>query len=162
MLSGVEVRRERNLVVIVVMHLLALGAFWPAVHDDPVQPGWVVMHLLALGAFWLGSKQELQCMPNRRNAPSGARFFLAFRESAIVAYALLVVMHLLALGAFWRNGRLRVRVPLCRNAPSGTRCFLARMECRFSDRSPAVVMHLRALGAFWPSSKDLIAAANES
>ena len=62
----------------VVMHLLALGAFWRAAPASLRHiPGQVVMHLLALGAFWRG------------NPPVGRHL----RR---------VVMHLLALGAFWR------------------------------------------------------------
>ena len=70
----------------VVMHLLALGAFWREVlsgrndRRHHLRPAHVVMHLLALGAFWLHALAELYD-------------------------ALRVVMHLLALGAIWHIER---------------------------------------------------------
>ena len=63
---------------IVVMHLLALGAFWLMYPCGGRVVGLVVMHLLALGAFWPYAYVE----PRRQAG---------------------VVMHLLALGAFWPN-----------------------------------------------------------
>ena len=62
---------------IVLMHLLALGAFWPKIIGVYWQDSKVLMHLLALGAFW----------PNERVCYLVSNY--------------LVLMHLLALGAFW-------------------------------------------------------------
>ena len=86
------------------MHLLALDAFWPedlqlGVLDDP-RP--VVMHLLALGPFWRLKQHNKENEMTSRNAPSGARRFLAMLGATA--------------GVHYVTGR---------NAPSGARCFLA-------------------------------------
>ena len=86
------------------------------------------MHPLALGAFWQRTDRKDRQSHSGRNAPSGARCFLARAEARIHETEVLVVMHLLALGAFWQartTGSTLVEV--CRNAPSGARCFLADM-----------------------------------
>ena len=61
----------------VVMHLLALGAFWPYCICLVIGVTFVVMHLLALGAFWLSKRASVRPWVRCRNAPSGARCFLA-------------------------------------------------------------------------------------
>ena len=83
------------------MHLLALGAFWRAISKGKAGEKLVVMHLLALGAFWLKRRHGGGVTPTCRNAPSGARCFLALEDSLGERAHNIVVMHLLALGAFW-------------------------------------------------------------
>ena len=73
--------------LVVVMHLLALGAFWPERTRHVYHRQSVVMHLLALGAFWQypldDPRHELAL---RRNAPSGARCFLASTTRVLTPY----------------------------------------------------------------------------
>ena len=83
------------------MHLLALGAFWHVRSAGGVSSSAVVMHLLALGAFWRQVLDVTNPRHYRRNAPSGARCFLAPQTG----------------GGGPGCGR--------RNAPSGARGFLA-------------------------------------
>ena len=90
----------------------------------------VLMHLLALGAFWRGPRRGYPPGGGypRLNAPFGARCFLAFRRIPCRWGWARVLMHLLALGAFWRGADRRVfraRGRRCLNAPFGARCFLA-------------------------------------
>ena len=65
---------------LVVMHLLALGAFWRVIAVSDARISEVVMHLLALGAFWQRSTRATSPLLKRRNAPSGARCFLAYER----------------------------------------------------------------------------------
>ena len=66
------------------MHLMALGAFWPARAIQPGRPpASVLMHLMALGAFWPSSSvKRLTSALSGLNAPYGARCFLAARRIA--------------------------------------------------------------------------------
>ena len=62
----------------VLMHLMVLGAFWPARAIQPGRPpASVLMHLMALGAFWPSSSvKRLTSALSGLNAPYGARCFL--------------------------------------------------------------------------------------
>ena len=152
--------------------------------DDRFRIGFVIMHLLALGAFWPpGQPPSTHKPPIGLNAPFGARCFLAIQASCLsgtctgVLMHLLVLgafwhgtvctvqrrgqnvlMHLLALGAFWHQGSTqpRARNGFSRlNAPFGARCFLAHPR-QVQGRHRPVLMHLLALGAFWPTRRKLI------
>ncbi len=82
------------------MHLLVLGAFWPAPFLALTPPCSVLMHLLVLGAFWRPTVSATPKLITGLNAPSGAGCFLAFAESYRVILEWTVLMHLLVLGAF--------------------------------------------------------------
>ena len=140
------------------------------------------MHLLTLGAFWPKAWPEREASSFRRNAPSGARCFLAER-TRMNAHDIAVVMHLLALGAFWpEEGQLlraeeavvmhllalsafwhavwdtgREGEGLGRNAPSGARCFLAPSPRPASlQRDPGAARHRRRKHLPEPSSTSSI------
>ena len=66
-------RRPRR----VVMHLLALGAFWWHRAHRHGHRRRVVMHLLARGTFWSSGRTTCGAFTPCRNAPSGAKCFLA-------------------------------------------------------------------------------------
>ena len=77
--AGQPVVRQDRRMGPVLMHLLALGAFWHELEDIAIKPTLIVlMHLLALGAFWPINQGHTSRQRRR------------------------VLMHLLALGAFWR------------------------------------------------------------
>ena len=85
------------------MHLWALGAVWLRNARPTLTPTTtVLMHLLALGAFWQLSKLNRKFYSVcRLNAPFGARCFLATMCFRLSCSRLYVLMHLLVLGAFW-------------------------------------------------------------
>ena len=62
---------------------------------------WVLIHLLALGAFWQGrSPKLLTLLGAGLNTPYGARYYLAGHEEVQGIQDRTVLMHFLALGAF--------------------------------------------------------------
>ena len=113
----------------VLMHLLALGAFWLEIRLCIGMHLTVLMHLLALGAFWLSYRsRKIERDNHGLNAPFGARCFLAHHGSCRgIRPTHRVLMHLLALGAFWLTSAVQTAssVLIGLNAPFGARCFLA-------------------------------------
>ena len=138
--------------------------------DDRFRIGFVIMHLLALGAFWPpGQPPSTHKPPIGLNAPFGARCFLAIQASCLSGTCTGVLMHLLVLGAFWhgtvctvqRRGQNVLMHLLALGAfwHQGSTQPRARNLAhprQVQGRHRPVLMHLLALGAFWPTRRKLI------
>ena len=85
----------------VLMHLLALGAFWPKTLIQKDVPTAGLNAPFGARCFLAPTSASANSFSARLNAPFGARCFLAGLLRCLRRLRCLVLMHLLALGAFW-------------------------------------------------------------